>query len=264
MCSLNSVLQLLRHTPEFLVELHLWKDRSPLLQTLNNILTSCGSDIPKSALKLRKELAEAAARPELNSGQQLDTIELFGYLLNFCPNDMFCIQTSFEFRFQVNGRASSCPICGSLPDAAPGSDTLLRLALPKSWTKTSTALTLQTLLDKHFQIQAQGDQRTCSSCLNKLPYFEKLRISTFPNYIIIQLLRMNFINGKTTKNPITVHIPNVVVVDKTQYEVIGTITHQGTAEAGHNRAYLKEGSAWYICEDARHSSQRRPIDSEGE
>ena len=177
---------------------------------------------------------------------------------------MFCIQTSFEFRFQVNGRASSCPVCGSLPEPAPGSDTLLRLALPKSWTKTSTALTLQTLLDKHFQIQAQGDQRTCSSCLNKLPYFEKLRISTFPDYIIIQMLRMDFINGKTIKNPIPVHIPNTVVVDKTQYEVIGSITHQGTAEAGHNRAYLKEGSAWYICEDARHSSQRRPIDSEGE
>ena len=199
MCSLNSVLQLLRHTPEFLAELHTQRNSSPLLQTLNNILTCCGSDIPKSAWKLRKELAEATARPELNSGHQLDTIELFGYLLNFCPNDVFCIQTSFEYRFQVKGRASPCPICNSLPNAVPGSDTLLRLALPKSWPKTPPALTLQTLLDKHFQIQAQGEERTCLSCTTKLPYFEKLRISTFPEYIIVQMLCMNYNNEKNSK-----------------------------------------------------------------
>ena len=198
-CSLNSVLQLLRHIPEFLAELHLQRNSSPLLQTLNNILTCCGSDLPKSAWKLRKELAEATARPELNSGHQLDTIELFGYLLNFCPNDVFCIQTSFEYRFQVKGRASPCPICNSLPNAVPRSDTLLRLALPKSWPKTPPALTLQTLLDKHFQIQAQGEERTCLSCTTKLPYFEKLRISTFPEYIIVQMLCMNYNNEKNSK-----------------------------------------------------------------
>ena len=155
MCSLNSILQLLRHTPEFVSELHHWKDSSRLLQNLNNILTSCGSDMQRSALTLRQELAEATARPDLNSGQQLDTIEVFGYLLNFCPNHMFYIQTRLEIRFQVNGQISSCPVCGSIPDAAPGSDTLLRLALPKSWQNTSSALTLQILLDKHFQIQPQ-------------------------------------------------------------------------------------------------------------
>ena len=214
MCSLNSVLQLLRHTPEFVSELHHWKDSTQLLQILNNILTSCGSDMQRSASTLRQELAEATARPDLNSGQQLDTIEVFGYLLNFCPNHMFYIQTRSEIRFQVNGQTSSCPVCGSIPDAAPGSDTLLRLALPKSWQKTSSALTLQILLDKHFQIQPQEDERTCQSCEFRLPYFEQLCISTFPNYIIIQLLRMAFRDGKTVKNPIPVHIPDMVGVDK--------------------------------------------------
>ena len=177
---------------------------------------------------------------------------------------MFYIQTRSEIRFQVNGQTSSCPVCGSIPDAAPGSDTLLRLALPKSWQKTTSALTLQVLLDKNFQIQLQEDERTCQSCEFRLPYFEQLCISTFPNYIIIQLLRMEFWNGKTVKNSIPVYIPDMVVVDKREYEVIGTITHQGTAEAGHNRAYLKQGSTWYLCEDAKQSSKRKPKDNKSE
>merc|ERR1712203_1213363 len=80
-------------------------------------------------------------------------------------------------------------------------------------------------------------------------------------YILIQILRTTFVNGKAVKNTSPVEIPEKVTVDKTEYEVIGTITHMGTADAGHNRAYLKKGSRWYLCEDFKNPVERVPKDS---
>ena len=48
------------------------------------------------------------------------------------------------------------------------------------------------------------------------------------------------------------------------YEILGTISHIGTAEAGHNRAYLKCGSRWYCHEDSRMPFFKDPKDSECE
>ena len=49
-----------------------------------------------------------------------------------------------------------------------------------------------------------------------------------------------------------------------EYEVIGTISHMGSAIAGHNRAYLKHHSKWYLCEDARLPVEQAPIDTQYE
>ena len=35
----------------------------------------------------------------------------------------------------------------------------------------------------------------------------------------------------------------------------------GTADAGHNRAYLKHGNKWYCCEDSKLPEEKMPTDS---
>ena len=75
---------------------------------------------------------------------------------------------------------------------------------------------------------------------------------------------MDFIGGTTVKNSTPIDLPEVVKVDKCNYLVIGTITHMGTANAGHNRAYLKSGSKWFLCEDPRLPIEKQPIDSSAE
>ena len=199
MCCLNSILQLLRHIPEFLIELEHWEKASPLLHELNIIPSCCGSSQPSSASRLRQLLAEATGR-RLNSGNQHDTVELLGYLLNHCPSELFHFETISEYRFNVNGQPSSCPICHGIPDSIPGSDSLLRLALPQTWSNTKSALTLQTLLDRHFRVLLQPE-RSCSTCKTKFPFMEKLKLSKKPEYLIIQLLRMEFANNQTKKMP---------------------------------------------------------------
>ena len=55
-----------------------------------------------------------------------------------------------------------------------------------------------------------------------------------------------------------------IQVNEQFYNVIGTISHIGTADAGHNRAYLKTGPTWYCCEDYRLPFPKEPIDTEYE
>ena len=62
-----------------------------------------------------------------------------------------------------------------------------------------------------------------------------------------------------------VDISDVVKVDKQEYSVIGTISHIGNdATEGHNRAYLKQGRRWFLCEDSKLPKEKCPIDTESE
>ena len=262
MCSLNSNLQLLRRVPEFVALVKHSQNDNPLINSLSSIFSKCGTSQIISASLLRQHLARVTGEP-LASGIQHDTVEMLNYLLDHldCPaaTNLFYFDTSFQYRFNIDDHASPCPICKQLPKPVEGTDKFLKLPLPLS----STSITLDKLLKTHFSIQHQSEGRSCAACpaSPKLPYIEKLRISKYPQYILIQILRTTFVNGKAVKNTSPVEIPEKVTVDKTEYEVIGTITHMGTADAGHNRAYLKKGSRWYLCEDFKNPVERVPKDS---
>ena len=263
MCSLNSIIQLLRHMPEFKVKISNLKKASPIHFILHSIISNCGTGILDSALALRGYLAQAANQP-LNSGAQYDTIELFTYLLNHIPNELFQFNTTADYRFLVENRPSACPSCQQRPPSTSESDRILKIALPS----TNARLSLDNLLRQHFLIRRQLDGRRCAACLSrnpntpKIPYLERFSISKYPQYIILQILRMEYRSGKTVKKSTQVSLPNHVMVDKVEYNVIGTISHMGTAEAGHNRAYLKEGPNWYLCEDSCMPEKKEPVDDD--
>ena len=149
------------------------KNTSPILFILHNIISNCGTGINDSALALRGHLAQAANQP-LNSGAQYDTMELFTYLLNHIPSDLFQFDTSVEHRFLVENRPSPCPTCMQRPQSISGSDTILQIALPSSHAR----LSLDNLLRQHFSIQKQLDGRRCAVCLSrdsatpKIPYLQ--------------------------------------------------------------------------------------------
>ena len=149
MCSLNSNLQLLRHVPEFMNELKNIQDESALVSTLHSILSTCGNLQPSSAILLRDILAQTTGR-NFNTGDQNDTVELLNYLLDNCrtASQPFYFETSFEYRFWINNCSSPCPICKQYPDKVPGSDKILRLALPPG----SPNVSLNDLLNQHFLI----------------------------------------------------------------------------------------------------------------
>ena len=263
MCSLNSNLQILRHVPEFVSNLDQHKNDSVLCNILFSILSKTGSHQHQSALLLREILANVTQR-DLNSGAQNDTVELLSYILDHCPTDLFHFDTSFDYVFQdEEGRPSMCPKCKGNPASVPGTDKILRLILLNSHVNIS----LNDLVKRHFSKQLQTGGRRCSNCVSingsapLLPYTEQLRMLRHPSYILVQLLRMNFLDGTTTKNSTTVTLPKEVIVDEISYQVIGTISHIGTASAGHNRAFLKQGEKWFMCEDSRHPYEKNPVDS---
>ena len=103
MCSLNSNIQLLRHIPEFQHEIKSWETVTPLLNAINQIFSRVGTGKIISASILRECLAQETGRP-VNNGNQWDTVELLGYLLDHCPSNLFDFETTVEYRFLVQGR----------------------------------------------------------------------------------------------------------------------------------------------------------------
>ena len=118
MCSLNSIVQLLRHIPEFVNQLNKWNNISDVTNSLIYILSKQGSQSPVSALRLRQDLANIHGS-SLNSGEHQDPVELLGFLLEHehkhCPNSLFVFETGPEQRFKVNGQPSPCPECQQFP-----------------------------------------------------------------------------------------------------------------------------------------------------
>merc|ERR1711888_579454 len=104
----DSVLQLLRHVPEFLEELEIFRETSALMSTLHSIFSNCGSLQSISALFLRDILAQVT-NTKINSGGQKDTVELLSFLLNHCPSELFDFETSVEYRFWINNCCAPCP-----------------------------------------------------------------------------------------------------------------------------------------------------------
>ena len=52
-----------------------------------------------------------------------------------------------------------------------------------------------------------------------------------------------------------------VIVNEISNQVIGAISHIGTAFAGHNRAFLKQTEKWFMCKDSRYPFEKNPVDS---
>merc|ERR1712074_363766 len=121
MCSLNSNIQLLRHIPEFTSVIHSMQNESALFSVISSIFSQCGSDIPISASLFRQLVATQVGIP-LDSGAQYDTVEILNYLLDVFPNELFHFDTTTQYRFMINGKATSCPICKQFPGEIPGSD----------------------------------------------------------------------------------------------------------------------------------------------
>ena len=265
MCSLNSNIQLLRHVPEFIQVIHGLENQSAIMNVLSNIFHKCGTYVPLSASLLRQLLANAVQKP-LDSGAQYDCVELLDHLLDICPSELFSFDTTIQYRFNIDGKATSCPSCQQLPAPIKESDKILKIAMPP----LSSPLSLQDMVKRHFSPTTQVDGRKCSNCLQSNPNVpqlsssEKTSLSTFPPFMFIQVLRMGYSKGKTIKRNNSVSLPLELFIDKQKYEIIGTISHMGTADAGHNRAYLRHGSNWYLCEDDKPSFMKLPIDDEFE
>ena len=155
LCSLNSILQLLRHIPEFLSQLSEWKNASPILNELSQVLSKTGRNEVTSALQVRHLLAQATGQP-LNSGAQYDTVELFSFLLEHCPSELFTFSVDHQYRFRVNDRTSPCPTCHQYPPSFPSTDTILKVAIPES----RVAIPLQDWIEQHFAIHSQFDGRS--------------------------------------------------------------------------------------------------------
>ena len=252
LCSLNSIIQILNNIPEFRSQLQELGEGSELLKELKSILSTAGANISTSGLNLRRLMAQETGIP-LDSGAQHDTVELFNYLLDHIPSGLFRFQTQTEYSFGTEECPSGCPLCGRYPPPVTATQKFLKLALP---TPATSPLQLEDLIERHFSSQLQPEGRHCRYChsntrpTSNIPYTEKCKVVLYPEYLLVQILRMDFIAGRTVKNswPIIIAKTENIQVDAQSYDIIGAISHIGTANAGHNRAYVYSSSFWFCCD----------------
>ena len=183
LCSLNSLIQFLHSIPEFHKDLSELGDASPIIKEIQYILSNAGSNIPISALELRRLLALESQSPLLNSGAQHDTVELLGYLLDYIPSHLFNFKLQCEYRFKINNQPCGCPDCGQFPSPVSVPQKILKLSLPP--TTTRNTIKLQQLFNNHFSIQPQSEGRRCSNCHDgpQIPYYEKCKVAIYPAYL---------------------------------------------------------------------------------
>lgn len=118
---------------------------------------------------------------------------------------------------------------------------------------TEQATTLGDLIrdykkEEHFE-------RRCETCGNETTK-KKIKISEFPNHLIVNLKRVIFYQGKYSKETKYINCPSTLEFgEKITYDLYAFIVHNGNATKGHYVAYAKcstqNKAPWFCFDDAK-------------
>ena len=139
----------------------------------------------------------------------------------------------------------------------------------------SDEIQLQQLINDRFssKVTEQEGGMRCNKCCNHdssiehgkkckpKPFQTTYQITRYPQYLILQLLR--FEQTPTGPQKIKTKVTNCKSIDiqKTNYELISILNHEGTYQHGHYTALLKSDD-WNLCDDIRQSSVSDAVESE--
>ena len=89
----------------------------------------------------------------------------------------------------------------------------------------------------------------CSYCGLVSEASKKLAVAGYPEILIVQLKRFNFVGGQTHKSDQEVGIQSMIVVGDRRYSLVGVVKHSGSRNSGHYVAEVKPDLEWYHCND---------------
>ena len=277
LCFTNAALQILRNVPPFKQKCIEFSHYSNVHQTLKQIFDFEGSNKSVSAHPLRKIVGDVSNRRDFYSGQQSDALEFCEYLLqNLHPSilSLFRFKTTTLYQYWMNDNVSRCQHCGSTPDETNDEHLTLTLSFGNLHLY-SDEIQLQQLINDRFssKVTEQEGGMRCNKCCNHdssiehgkkckpKPFQTTYQITRYPQYLILQLLR--FEQTPTGPQKIKTKVTNCKSIDiqKTNYELISILNHEGTYQHGHYTALLKSDD-WNLCDDIRQSSVSDAVESE--
>lgn len=286
-CYVNSVLQILKHTPKmakFILNGKYKKDvnenkkEKELLHQydvlLNGMFKYDTVISPQSFIKTLHKM-----NPNLINTQE-DCQEFFDYLINnfhetIAKEITFKISSkneiikksldtwktffSKEYSYFVElfyGQLRNTIICSACKTHSYTFEPYLHLSLPLDEEKTE--LKLEECLKKFIEHETL-EIYSCNKCKKKGNATKYVTIQYLPEYVVIQLNRFNHVGGISSKlntnitYPEKINFKNYVdtqfVKNITNYELYGIINHSGILNGGHYYAYCKDKDNWYNFND---------------
>ena len=284
-CFANSVLQMLRNIPPFMLKIT--DTQAPTESLLRECYESLGSNKLASAKKLRIQVGNHCNNSEFYTGPQQDSAEFLTHLLDLLQHDgqdnsnkkifNFTIRNEFQFVYN-NTDLGPCKHCRRNPTSREESENILKIELP-DLSNSLSQLNLSNLIQNSFTEKynkrgkfndTDGEEfgKRCEFCCihgdssdhNKEAKCKKNKFTVkqtitkpLPSYIIIQLVRFayNPQSKSVDKNNTQVNADRTIKIENAPYEVVATIQHLGdTMASGHYVAHLKDNSdRWYRCDD---------------
>ena len=105
--------------------------------------------------------------------------------------------------------------------------------------------------EQFFQVEEIPLEQTwlCSSCGVVSEATKKLDIAEYPEILMIQLKRFEYVGGLTQKMDQEVGIQSMIGVGEKSYSLVGVVKHSGSRKSGHYVAEVKPDLQWYRCND---------------
>ena len=269
LCFTNAVVQILRNVPSFKTKC-LENSQYGIHGDLLHILNFEGTNQSVSAHCLREAIGLICNRGDISDGRQNDALEFCGYVLqNLHPSlsSIFKFKSKTEFKFWINNKPSGCQNCGRAPNEVNDEQYVFKLSFPNEdrLHLYQNGINLQTLMNEHFELKSQSDNLKCGNCCPQndrhehgpkckpKPFITREHIVQHPKFLIVQLLRFKQMpSGSIQKVETKVTNIQSVQIQKTEYELISILNHEGGYTNGHYTALLK-ADKWYLCNDIRKS-----------
>ena len=278
LCFTNAAVQVLRNVKPFREKCNEYFNISETHEILKQILEYEGTNNSVSAHPLRKKIGELSGRRDFYSGEQNDALEFCDYLLeNLHPSisSLFRFKTTTQIQYLVNNEPSNCQYCESVPNGTVDEHKVLKVSFANLHLY-SDEIPLQQLINHHFSIKVteQESGLRCEKCCNnshskntehgkkckQKPYRTQESITRHPQYLILQLFRFQQTPTGTQKITTKVTHCRSIDIQKTEYELISILNHEGNYQNGHYTALLKSDD-WYLCDDIRQSSIDNAVES---
>ena len=238
---------------------------TPVVQEMKTVLTAVGTTSRVFSLAdIRYLVGSLSNIPELYSGRQQDGVEYLTLLLQQMGSpirDIFSFTEKVVNKFLVDGGPSACPRCDTMPEIKSDKQLILQLHVQD----TELSLKLENLIYRHFEMHINDEGKRCtrccphqqtrcpgtaSGCVSR-PFTEERFITKFPSVLLIQLKRFKHDTNFGTINKVHTYVEaqEEIIIQETQYKLIGILNHNGTYNAGHYTSLLKHDEKWFLCND---------------
>tara|TARA_B110000285_G_C15135317_1_gene626423 strand:- start:3066 stop:3917 length:852 start_codon:yes stop_codon:yes gene_type:complete len=241
-CYLNACLQLLTHSGKFTMKLynHMKKTEEKNLTNIEKTLLYLiinkwfTNEIKYNPSKIQSEIALKNDMFDPINFFQNDSSESMIYII-----DLLNINFSSIFHSKIisNLQCQNCKKTRETEEVFNIISVEIEYHMNKS-------------IKEFFKKEKLEDKISCDTCDKKTDTYKKYKINSLSENLIIHLKRFKEVNNQYIKDRSKIICPDLITINKTNYELRGVIVHSGRVGGGHYYFIGKNlTNEWYKYDD---------------